>query len=92
MTLTKPAVLCAALTMPLMGAAPILSATGWADVTEPASRYDLDGTIEIPVAEAELERCRATLEQVFVGSPVEAEAEPVEAAMTGPAVRCVVAG
>ena len=73
---------CAALlTMPLMGVAPILSsAAGFADVTEPAGRYDLDSTIEIPVAAEELAECRATLEQVFVG------------AAGNPSVQCVVTG
>ncbi|GAD54114.1 MAG: hypothetical protein ACJASC_001137 [Limimaricola cinnabarinus] len=73
--------LAAALTMPLMGIAPILStAAGFADVTEPAARYDLDGAIDIPVSAAELDECRATLEQVFVGTG------------GNPSVRCVIAG
>lgn len=70
----------AALTTPLMGVAPILSsAAGFQDVTEPASRYDLDGMIEIPVSAAEMADCRATLESVFVGGGT-------------PAVRCVISG
>lgn len=74
--------LAAALPMPLMGVAPILSsAAGFADMTEPASRYDLDGVIEIPVAAAEIEDCRATLEQVFIGGGSEDAAAP--------SVRCV---
>ncbi|PSK87266.1 hypothetical protein CLV79_103317 [Limimaricola soesokkakensis] len=75
----------AAITMPLMGVAPILSsAAGFADVTEPAARYDLDGSIEIPVTAAELADCRATLEQVFVGAE--------GGAAGSPSVRCVVIG
>ncbi|MGR3465467.1 hypothetical protein [Limimaricola sp.] len=77
--------IAAALTMPLMGVAPILSsAAGFTDVTEPAGRYDLDGTIEVPVTAAELSDCRATLEQVFVGGEA--------GAADSPSVRCVVAG
>ncbi len=91
MKLLTATTLCAALTMPLMGVAPILSdaAAGWGDVTEPASRYDLDDVIEIPVTASELERCRATIESVFLSSPAKgAVAAASDAA--GPSVRCVV--
>jgi hypothetical protein len=70
----------AAVTTPLMGVTPILSAAaGFQDMTEPAARYDLDGAIEIPVSANELAECRATLESVFIGGGT-------------PEVRCVVTG
>ncbi len=91
MKLLTATALCAALTMPLMGVAPILTdaAAGWTDVTEPASRYDLDAVIEIPVSAADLDECRATIESVFLTAPTkDATAIPVSDT-AGPSVRCV---